>query len=294
MSIFLEIYQFLLITIGWYTNQIDLIDPIKGLLFICFDYLLVNLFLVIFPFLKPFVNWCTFPFPKFHSYFHAQAARELEDEIEEERENEKFTLTDQSMDEKKRRTIELGVYNRFESGPRGESSNIYFSCKTLDDIIKVAMAPWKFALTFFFFYVITLPLAKNGGLGGVVIHMWAALVFFHALMPSFADYDMIFNTMLIEGLIPKFCMYWGLVIFFTVLLDNFFRTKGNLLSALVVAQIWLLFYFSLLIAAARFLRKKAELEYPVLLRLPDDKSSPEIIRPSESKKFPSFVNETNY
>ncbi len=55
-----------------------------------------------------------------------------------------------------------------------------------------------------------------------------------------------------------------------------------------------LIYFSLLIAAARFLRNKAELVYPVLLRLPDDKSSPETIRPSESKKFPSFVNEMNY
>ena len=156
------------------------------------------------------------------------------------------------------------------------------------------MAPWKFALLFFVIYVLSLPLAEYGGLGGVIIHVWAALVFFHALIPSFADYEMIFNTMLTEGLIHKFCIYWTLVIFFTILLDSFFRTKGNLLVALVVAQIWVVIYFILLMASAKFLRNSTELKYPVLLRIPDDKSSPEIIRPNESKRFPSFVNEMDY
>ena len=280
--------------IGWYLNQIDLIDPVKALMFFCFDLLLVKIFLTIFPFLKPIAYWVTWPFPRFHNYFHVQAALELEEEIIEEREREKFTLTDRTTKGNTKRGIELGVYNRFESGPRGEGSNIFLVCNTLDDIIKVAMAPWKFALGFFIIYVLSLPLAKYGGLGGFIIHLWAALVFFHALIPSFADYEMIFNTMLTEGLIHKFCIYWALVIFFTILFENFLRTKGNLLFALVVAQIWVIIYFTLLMASTKFIRKSTELKYPVLLRVPDDKSSPEIIRTSESKRFPSFVNEMDY
>jgi hypothetical protein len=280
-------------SLGWYLGLINLTDPFAAVVFICLNFLLVKVTLTLFPFLKPFINIITMPFRFIHFYSHVQAAHQIEKEIKEEgrRKELKNSETSHLIDEEDR-LIEFGVYNRFEFEDHTEGSNLYFSCKSLDDTIRVAMAPWKHALAFFIVYLVILPFAKIGGFFGLVIHLYSSIVLFYALIPSSSDYQMVLNTMLKEAFIPKFCVYWIYVVFFSVFLEIVLRTK-NIIAGLAIALIYSFIYYFFLLAMIKLSFGKNKLKYPVLVKIPSksaNRSSPS----PEGRLFPKFSNEIDY
>jgi len=174
--------------VGWYVGQLDLSDPFKAIMFIFFSYFIVKCTFLIFPFLNPLADFLTWPFRLIHLHAHMTVAGEIEEEIRLEQEKQGQIKDASTRDE---RQIEFGVYNRFEIDTRSESSNVYCTCTTLDDMIRVAMAPWKHTVVFFIVYLVLLPLIETGGMLGFLIHIYVSLVLFHALMPSSSDQMMI-------------------------------------------------------------------------------------------------------
>ncbi len=274
--------------IGWYIGQLDLSDPFKAIMFIVFSYFFVKCILLIFSFLNPLADFLTWPFRLIHLHAHMTVAREIEEQINREQEKQGHIKEPSNRD---KRQIEFGVYNRFEIDTRAEGSNVYCTCTTLDDMIKVAMAPWKHTLTFFIVYLALLPLIEVGGMMGFLIHIYASLVLFHALMPSSSDQMMIIYTMLRQGLVPKFCVNWLYVVFFSIFVEVTLRSKGDLVAALIAALVYSLFYLSFLLVTVRFFKRSTKLKYPVLLKIPDSREQKKQSSFKKTRFFPSFYNE---
>ncbi len=274
--------------VGWYVGQLDLSDPFKALMFIFFSYIVVKGTLLIFPFLNPLADFLTWPFRLIHLHAHITVAREIEEQIKREQMKQKHMRDPSNRDE---RQIEFGIYNRFEIDTRAEGSNVYCTCTTLDDMIRVAMAPWKHTLSFFIMYLALLPLIEIGGMIGFLMHIYVSLVLFHALMPSTSDQMMIIYTMLKQGLVPKFCVNWLYVVFFSVIVEVTLRTKGDLFAALIAALVYSLFYLSFLLVTIRYFRRSTEFKYPVLLKIPDSREEQHQSSFKKSRFFPSFYNE---
>ena len=255
--------------VGWYLNQINLTDPFAAIIYICFNFLLVKIGIMIFPFIKPVLNIITMPFRFIHFYSHIQIAQQIEMEIKEEQKQKELKNGPNSkLTNEKERMIEFGVYNRFEFDDQIEGSNIYLTCNTLNDTIRVAMAPWKHALAFFIVYLAILPIAKNGGFFGLIIHLYSSIVLFYALIPSTSDYQMVLNTMLRETSIPKFCVYWIYVVFFAIFFEVTIRTK-NVLFGLTMSLIYSFLYYFFLLVMIKYSQGKNELKYPILVKIPN-------------------------
>jgi len=274
--------------IGWYISQINLTNIINALLLLFINVILFALILAAFPFLKPLANLLTWPFRFIHHYAHIYTARTIEINIQDDVERQKYTQTEN--DATKKRVLELTVYQRFEIDQRLEGSNIYMVCNSLDDVVQIAMEPWKDTLIgLIVFIIIIFPFGQLLGGAGIFLHVYFALALAHGIIPTSADYQRIIDTVLREGIIPQFCVrYWFYVVFLSVFFEITIRTNGNIIIGLIIAHFTSLLYIFFLIWAARYIGGNQQLKFPMLPRVPYEKSQD----PKKSQKFfPSTYSE---
>ena len=274
--------------IGWYISQINLTNIVNALFLLFINVILFTLILAAFPFLKPLANLLTWPFRFIHHYAHIYSARTIEMNIQEDVERQKYAQTEN--DTTKRRILESTVYQRFEIDQRLEGSNIIMVCNSLDDVVQIAMEPWKDTLIgLIVFIIIIFPFGQLLGGVGIFLHIYFALALSHGLIPTSADYQRIIDTVLREGMIPQFCVrYWFYVVFLGVFFETTLRTNGNIIIGLIIAHLTGLMYIFFLISIARYLGGSQQLKYPRLIQVPDEKSHDS---KKSQKLFPSLYSE---
>jgi len=277
--------------IGWYISQINLTNIINALFLLFINVILFTLILAAFHFLKPLANLFTWPFRFIHHYAHIYTARTIEMNIQEDVKRQKYVQTEN--DTTKRRILEITVYQRFEIDQRLEGSNIYMVCNSLDDVVQIAMEPWKDTLIgLIVFIIIIFPFGQLLGGVGIFLHIYFALALAHGMIPTSADYQRIIDTILREGMIPQFCVrYWFYVVFLSVFFEITIRTNGNIIIGLIIAHFTSLLYIFFLISIARYFGGSQQLKYPIsnkLIQVPNEKSHDS---KKSQKLFPSLYSE---
>ncbi|MFX0211062.1 MAG: hypothetical protein ACFFDT_34100 [Candidatus Hodarchaeota archaeon] len=290
-----EIISEILFLIIWWCNLFDISNPIIAILFVLVNFLLFRFILLAFPFLLPIADLLTRPFRFARFVVRVNTAHTKEKELKIEQDYKQAHFSQLQSDEVDQ--IELGVYNRLEMNSRFDGSNVYFSSTRLEDNFQVALASWKLLVIMFGGYVVLFPLILLVGSYGYVIHMYFALVLCHVIFPHGADYEMMLYTMIRQGLVPNFLIYWLLFGFFCLFLEFTLRTGGNMILALFCALLWAELYHLSIIPLIRLTwwwKGRIRSDYPELGHIPDsdtaDRESP-IQSPLLS---PSAHNDMNY
>lgn len=247
--------------VSWYFTQMDIFNPLRALLLIIVKFLLIQLILAVFPFIRNILNGLCAPFRLIHVHAHLQKAAELSKET---RRNSTVQDSIQDYVGIPRRKVDVSAYYSVSVTRSDEYTSTSIRPNKLDDITKIAMAPMKPAMIMFVIYVLTMPIMSLMGVVGLVIQLYLSLVIFGVLMPSSADMKVIINVLLTMGVIPARYIYYTFVVFYIVLLNETWRT-GDAVYAVMAAAIVSFVYLVILFYLIKSWAKEVKMKYPILI-----------------------------
>jgi hypothetical protein len=225
----------------WYRNTFIIsVDAIPGA-FISFllSYLVIQLFMFIFPPLKKLMMLLGAPFRYLHVYLHLDTARRIG--------TNKYGIADD-------KPRSLGFWGDNMGNDTKPLLHPYFSTS---DAMKVASAPFLGAIALFVFILMSAPLFAGMGAFGFIFHIYLIFCCFGLSFPSLKDYSFLVsgNTIRSGGLHPGYVL-WA---YFVFAISGYIALQRTG-SALVGFQDGILFtviYLFLLVVTSRVTNRKA-------------------------------------
>lgn len=220
-----------------------------------FMYLLIQIILSLFPFLKRILNALCFPFRWNHVYLHIYSAKEISRELDEK--GKKKEEEDSLLDNKSIRASLATGLDRSD-----ENAVFVISFNRVEYAKRVALAPRNFALVMLLGYCVVTPLrfinppaplsiVTNYMMNpvGALMHFYFFVGIIGVMMPSLNDWHFVFHTLLLNLDIRPIYLYNSIVVYTVFTLDFFWRTMDFLLSILWGMLMFLLYLVGLFIVA---------------------------------------------
>ncbi|WP_455141170.1 hypothetical protein [Candidatus Hodarchaeum mangrovi] len=213
----------------WYAGELSGPDIILIVSHQVSYYIILQLILILFPFIKRLLNYLFFPFRWIHVYFHITAAKEILNELEKKKEQEDL---DPLLDSANLRASLISGLDIPDENP-----GLLLSLNRLEHAKRVVFAPSRFALIAFIAYLLVSPILLSNQIVstqlGALIHLYFFIGIFSVLMPSINDYYFLFHTLLLEMNIPSKYFYMSIIVYIIVIFDTVWRTTDFFLSVLI-------------------------------------------------------------
>lgn len=225
----------------WYKNTfaISLNAIPSAILSFLLTYLVIQLFLFIFPPLRKFMMIIGAPFRYLHVYLHLDAARR----------------------------IAVNKYGVISENPRSlgfwadntgnDTKPLLYPYFSTSDALKVASAPFLGGIALFIFLLISSPIFSGMRIFGLVFHIYLIFCCFGLSFPSFKDYSFLINGSSIRagGLHPGYIL-WA---YFVFAISGYIalQRSGSALVGFQDGLIFTMIYLVLLLVTSRVTNKKA-------------------------------------
>jgi hypothetical protein len=201
-------------------------------------YILLQLALYFVPFLKRILVIFFIPFRWIHVYLHIYAAKQLQKEIKEKKNQRKmeFLVDDSSL----RASLVSGV------DIADENPGLLIAFNRFEYAKRVAFSSNKLAFLLLLGYLAVTPLilTDNSVFSsnlGALIHLYFFIGIFGVLMPSLNDWYFVIHALMINlELNPKW-FNLSVLVYIAFTLDTLWRTN-NFFLAIFLGTIWFIFY----------------------------------------------------
>lgn len=233
-------------------------------------YILLQVVMFIFPFVRSFINKICFPFRWVHVYLHTDAAKTVFEEIKAKYEEDDDP--DDLLDTSYIRSSLVTGLDRPD-----ERSSIILASNRYDHARRIALAPGRFSLILMFAYIIVAPLMfltnSITTSYGALIHLYFFVGIFCVMSPSGNDYYYIFHSMFVNFQIKRHWIYVSVFVYMIVTIDLVWRF-GDFFIAIFIATLFFVAYLVGLFVTAWF-GLGGRIRSSILYYVPDD---PELVR----------------
>lgn len=216
--------------LGWYSNtfMIGLNQFPQMVLSFLLTYLVIQLFLFIFPPLRKLMMILGAPFRYMHVWLHVDTAKRIQ--------AKKYGINTQNIPP-------LGVWGNTEDNDVNPLLHPYFTTK---DALKIASAPLLGAIVLFIFIMISAPIFAAMKLFGLIFHLYLLFCCLGVAFPSIKDYMFLFkgNTAQANSIHPGYYLWIYFVFAFSGYLT--LQSTGSAMAAFRDGILYSLIYVVLL------------------------------------------------
>lgn len=248
--------------LSWYAGELSGPDILTIISRQISYYIILQLLLILFPFIKRLLNYLFFPFRWIHVYFHITAAKQILSELENRKEQEDL---DPLLDSANLRASLISGLDTIDENP-----GLLLSFNRLEHAKRVVFAPSRFALITFIAYLLVSPiLLSNQVIStqlGALIHLYFFIGIFSVLMPSINDYYFLFHTLLLEMNIPPKYFYMSIIVYIVVIFDTIWRTADFFLSVLMGTVFFIVYLIGIFLIG--YLGQIGKVKDPAIYWLP--------------------------
>ncbi|MHA2251826.1 MAG: hypothetical protein ACXAD7_15795 [Candidatus Kariarchaeaceae archaeon] len=228
-------------------------------------YLLLQVLMFLFPFLRVFIMKLCLPFRWVHVYLHIHEAQTVYQEVQTKYEEEDDP--DSLLDTSYLRTSLISGLDRSD-----ERSLLILSFNRFDNAKRVALAPSKYAFVLLLEYLILAPLtfvftdAFTTDVGAL-LHLYFFLGIFGVMMPSMSDYYYIFQALFINFHPEKKWVFVSIIVYIVVTIDLVLRKFDPIFALFIGALFFLAYLVGLFVMA--YLAMGGRLRAPKIFYVPD-------------------------
>jgi hypothetical protein len=240
----------------WYAQEI--LNPQDLVLFLIRQlimYVLLQLLLHLFPFLKRITNILWFPFRFVHVYLHVFTAKELYRALEEKEEEEDEDFDNLYDQHYLRTSLSTGLARP------DEKAMLIVSFNRVGHALKVATAPSRFGWILLVGYLVITPLALVSPLSqafltvaGAALHFYFFVGIFGVMMPTLSDWMYVINTVILNLNIRPVFLFNAVLVMIIFTVDSFWRTQNFLIAVFVGLVMFIIYLWGLIMIAILALR----------------------------------------
>ncbi len=228
-------------------------------------YILLQLLMFLFPFLRSIIMKLCFPFRWVHVYLHIHEAQTVYDEVQTKYDEDDDP--DSLLDTSYLRTSLISGLDRPD-----ERSLMILSFNRFDNAKRVALAPSKYAFVLLLAYLLLAPLtfvytSAFSTNAGALLHLYFFLGIFGVMMPSMNDYYFIFHSLFINFHPAKKWVFFSILVYIIVTIDLVLRNVDPIFALFISSLFFIAYLIGLFVVA--YFAMGGRLRSPKIFYVPD-------------------------